>query len=135
MKENRLFLKLFILALFVLTVVFSYPAFKEMKRKDNIQKEILALQEERQELDKNNYFLREKISYFETSDYKERVSKERLNLQKKGERVVSVKFGPSEDEEEEIQDEVEDGEKMVLGKKNENDLPNYKKWWNHFFKY
>ncbi|MDH4330448.1 MAG: septum formation initiator family protein [Candidatus Moranbacteria bacterium] len=136
MKENKLFFRLFIFTLFVLLVIFSFPAFKEMGRKNDIQDEIAALQSERQELEKNNHFLREKISYFETKEYKERISKERLNLQKKGERVVSVKFGPESNR------EVADSEKNesvmaqeVLGDKDDVNIPNYKKWWDYFFRY
>lgn len=62
--------------------------------------------------------LRNKIVYFQSDSYKEKMARAKLNLQKEGEQVVAIVPGPQA---EEVKDE-----------KKEN-FSNPEKWWRYFF--
>ncbi|MFC1623339.1 septum formation initiator family protein [Patescibacteria group bacterium] len=131
MKKNKLVIKIFFLCTIVLLGFFVYPAIQEMGRKNKIEEEISVLKGEREKLEKDNYFLKERISYFETEEYKERVAKEKLSLKKTGEKVVVVSpFAFRDDNNEE---EIDDNSSDVIIESNMSDIPNYGKWWNYFF--
>lgn len=106
----------------------SFVSYKEAKRNQQINGEIEAMRQEAEKIRKNNENLKEKISYFETPAFQEGVAKEKLNLQKPDEQVVMVK--PSEYYESRGEN-VSDNQT----EKAEEDIPNYLKWWNQFFKY
>lgn len=106
----------------------SFVSYKEAKRNRQIDEEIEAMRQEAEKIRKNNESLKEKITYFETPSFQEGVAKEKLNLQKPDEQVVIVK--PSE--------YYENREENPAGnqeEKTEENIPNYLKWWNQFFKY
>lgn len=69
----------------------------------------------------------ERIAYFQTPQFQEKIAKEKLNLQKPDENVVVVKN--RDDQKAEVigvEDEVYS---------DEVDTTNYQKWWDAFFKY
>lgn len=106
----------------------GYVASKEAYRNKKIEQEIAALQAEAEKIKRENGVLEEKIAYFETPEFKEKVAKEKLNLQKPDEQVVVVK--PS------VNLGKDMGTQEVAGVAQEQPQePNYLKWWNHFFKY
>lgn len=106
----------------------GWVASKEAYRNKKIEQEIEALKQEAEKIRKENGALEEKIAYFETSEFQERVAKEKLNLQKPDEQVVVVKPGVKSEETESTQ-EIAQIDEM------EQKTPNYQKWWNLFFKY
>lgn len=110
---------------------FVYPAIQEMGRKNKIEEEISALKNEKDKLERDNYFMKERISYFETEEYKERVAKEKLSLKKNGERVVAV--SPFASNGNESGEEIEVSNSDVIINSNKGDIANYKKWWGYFF--
>lgn len=108
----------------------SLKAFQEAKRNRQIEQEIEAIRTEAEKIRKNNQELEERIGYFQTPEFQEKMAKDRLNFQKNDEEVVIIRSSPS----------------MRAGKETEgNDLqnnqpkwdltPNYQKWWQYFFKY
>ncbi len=103
-------------------------SFKEAKRNNQINDEIEKLRQEADKIRANNKELREKISYYQTPEFQERVAKEKLNLQKPDEQVVVVKPSP-------YYEEIEKNLNNNPGQKPEENISNYKKWWNYFFKY
>lgn len=106
----------------------SYFAFKENRRNRQIEAEINNLRTEAENLRQNNQEMTEKISYFGSSEYQERVAKEKLNLQKENESVAIIKpsFALRNSEKE---------EEITASKEVAAEKPNYEKWWNYFFKY
>lgn len=124
MKKTVLFFITIIIGI-SLTFLILYLASKEAERNNEIEKEIEAFKQEAEKIKRNNLELEEKISYFETPEYQEKIAKEKLNLQKEGENVVIVKPVPIP-KENEIQDKISEPAEEIK-------LPVYKKWWNYFF--
>jgi cell division protein FtsL len=120
------------LFLIVIALVFVFLSiFKEMQRKNQIQKEISALQEEAQKISRENNQIKEKIAYLESSEYQTREAKDKLGLKAPEENIIIVK--PSVEKKNE-NDEAENEKKTDEVLKIE-DQPNHIKWWNYFFKY
>lgn len=106
----------------------SYVSWKEAKRDKGIDQEIEALKQEAETIQSNNRDLREKISYFETPEFQEKIAKEKLNLQKPEEQVVIVKPSLS------LEGKKEASKSNDTNNASE-EIPNYKKWRDQFFKY
>jgi len=118
---------IFFIAGIVLAVLISISAVREAYRSKTIEKEVQALQQEADRIAKENDLLGQRIAYFETSDFQEKIAKEKLNLQKTDESVVVVKPGAQKEQQQEVAIE-EDVQPQAA-------VPNYQKWWNFFFKY
>lgn len=121
----------FMLAVCGLVVIgfVSFKAFKEVQRNRQIEQEINAIQSEADKIRKNNQELEERIGYFQTPEFQEKVAKDKLNFQKNDEEVVIIKASPSMKVEEEKDDDFSKSAPA-------QDLrTNYQKWWQYFFKY
>lgn len=107
-----------------------FSVYKEIGKKKAVQEEITKLQEEAEKINRENLNLQEKIAYFESRDYKEREAKDKLNLQNPGENLVVIK--PNLAKGEAIPDKL-----ATVSRQEEtvDQTPNYKKWWDYFFKY
>lgn len=127
MKKRTVLLTIFALFGIIITTTIAVLSFREAKRDNQINNEIEKLRQEAEKIRANNKELREKISYYQTSEFQERVAKEKLNLQKPDEQVVVVKPSP-------YYEEIEKNLNDVPEQKPEENMPNYKKWWNYFFK-
>lgn len=123
-KKIIIFFSFTIIAFFVV-----YIATKEAYRSSKIEREVEALRNEAEEIKVENLELREKISYFETNDFQEKMAKERLNLQKKDEKVIIVKQNQIFDKNKESEEDTVNT--LIPEKEKEN----YEKWWNQFFSY
>lgn len=128
MKKISLFSILIVIIGTGALAVLTYASFKESQRNQQIEEKIVAMKEEAQKIKSNNESLREKIAYFETSQFQEGVAKEKLNLQKPGERVIIIKPSPYKEESFE-----ENNKAKTEPLEEKNNLPNYRKWWNQFF--
>lgn len=128
MKKRSLILAFFVLAGVIIATVIFYFSFKEAKRNKQIDQEIEKLRQEAEKIRTNNQGLQEKISYFKTPDFQEKIAKEKLNLQKPDEQVVIVKPSPSY---ESVEQKSSNNQELEITQ----NIPNYKKWWNYFFKY
>jgi len=128
MKKRSFFSILFAIIGLIVAGWISYYAVKENKRSRQIENEIETLRQEAEKLRQNNQNMSEKIGYFDTAEFQEKIAKEKLNLQKEDENVAIIKPSPTlripESEEETAKKEAALPEK-----------PNYEKWWNYFFKY
>jgi len=128
MKKGSFFSILFAIIGIVIAGWISYCAVKENKRSRQIENEIETLRQEAEKLRQNNQNMSEKIGYFDTPEFQEKIAKEKLNLQKENENVAIIKPSPtlriSESEEKTAKEEDYLPEK-----------PNYEKWWDYFFKY
>lgn len=127
MKKKISFFAFFFIVGIALAAFISTSAVREAYRNRKIEKEVENLKEEARRIQSENDSLSQRIAYFETSQFQEKIAKEKLNLQKPDENVVVVK--PDVKPEPQVagsQDEAVGDEKKVV---------NYVKWWNLFFKY
>jgi cell division protein FtsB len=115
----------------VLVLLIMVAVYREIGKKRIIQSEINKLHEQAKTIERENLELRDKISYLESRDYKEKEAKDKLNLQNPEENLVVIKPSPAENK----------VESLIAEKSGTPQLPpsdqrdNYKKWWNYFFKY
>lgn len=133
-KESFFWLIRGIIILLTLTIfLFGYVFSKELKKKKNIEEEILSLQEEAQKVEKENMEIKKRISYLSSKDFQEVEAKERLNLQNLGEKVVVVSPGPlSQDEKENLSSSNDDNPKVEDFPKDYRN--NFQKWWDYFLR-
>lgn len=121
-SKPALFLELALLAFF------SFNLGKEMLKKNALEKEVLSLQEELSQLDKDKSELSELLNYVQTDAFAELEAREKLNLAKAGENLIVI---PSAD----------GGTQAVAGQKEENAASgnsagkknNLVRWWQYFF--
>lgn len=129
-KLSSFLIKIFLLLVFVALIFVCISIFKETYRKNQVKKEIAALQEEAQRINKDNAEIKEKIAYLESPEYQIKEAKDKLGLQNPEENVIVVKPNI----------EKEPMEDLSENKNSENipkieEIPNHIKWWNYFFKY
>jgi len=106
----------------------GYSAVKENQRNKQIEGEINALKEEAEKLRQNNQEMQEKIVYFETPEFQEKIAKDKLNLQKGNENVAIIKPTPLPKESE------TNNPSVIKDEAKTEDKPNYQKWMDYFFK-
>ncbi|HEB01429.1 MAG TPA: septum formation initiator family protein [Candidatus Portnoybacteria bacterium] len=94
---------------------------RESYHKWQIKREIAALQTEIEELERGNQELANLLEYFKTESFKEKEAREKLNLQKPGEKVVLMPSLEQTEEEKEMKGEGEKG------------VSNSTKWWKYLF--
>ena len=122
-KTKSLLLKLSTILGIIILFFVLYRLSGVVYQQKGTTEEIASLQMEVDRLNKDNQNLEELISYFQTDEFKEKEAKDKLNLVKKGEKVVFLK------------------EKEVIKKKEMPDQkpevtvdrPNYYYWWCYFF--
>lgn len=97
---------------------------KEAYKQREINTEIANLQAEIEKLNQENKNLQGLIEYFQTEEFKEKETKDKLNLVKEGEKMVLVK---EKEIATESSDQDNEGVEVVLNR------PNYYWWWYYFF--
>ena len=121
---KRFFSRVIFFAGIAVLIILCSALFKEYYRGYQIQKEINSLQKDIDSFKKDNYQLSQLIEYYNTDEYKEAELRKRFNMKKGEEKLVVIEskddnlMGDSVGEKDETVDE---------------NLPNYKKWWNYFF--
>lgn len=111
-----------LLGVFVLFFI-GYKYSEEAYKQKQINSDIVELEDEIERLNQDNESLEELISYFQTEEFKEKETKDKLNIIKEGEKLVLIK-------EQEISIETIKEEK---GAEVEVKRPNYYYWWHYFF--
>ena len=127
MKKKFSFAIIFFVVGIILAGVISTRAVQEAYRNRKIEKEVEALKQEAQKVQDENGTIQKKIDYYSTPQFVERVSKDKMNLQKPDENVVVVSQGVASQTQTETQKEV--------ATEDNQQVSNYMKWWNFFFKY
>ncbi len=113
------------LAMAVVLVVAGYASWKQYERHSRIKQEVAILENEKERIRKENESLKERISYFATENFQEQESKERLNMRKDNEYVVDIERIP--------EPTPTNSKNPMPAVSPENDMPNYKKWWEKIF--
>lgn len=126
-KKKFSFVVIFFVAGIAAAIFISSSAVREAYRSKTIEKEVENLKQEALRIQSENKDLTERVAYFETPEFQEKVAKEKLNLQKPDETVVVVKKGIK-------QGEQEKNEQVAI-ENDQSSVQNYQKWWNFFFKY
>jgi cell division protein FtsB len=111
----------------ILAVMISIRAIQEAYRSREIEKEVEDLKKEAERIQAENDAIQQKIEYYDTSRFVEKVSKDKINMQKPDEKVVIVNQNISQPN---TQVKIEQKEIVEM----EPIIPNYNKWWNFFFK-
>lgn len=114
-KNNGLFkvtVGLVILYLLYIVGKTLYQSYLVRKEVDNLKVSLV-------ELEQSNKELGEKILYYQSASYREKIARERMGLMKPGEEVIVI---------------LPEDKKQVAEKDPDGGLPNYTKWWNFFFK-
>jgi cell division protein FtsB len=127
MKKKFSFAIIFFVIGIILAGVISTRAVQEAYRNRKIEKEVETLKQEAQKIQGENDTIQKKIDYYNTPQFVEKVSKDKMNLQKPDENVVIVSQGASLQTQNETQNEVTTEDNQQIS--------NYMKWWNFFFKY
>lgn len=129
-KTNSFFIKIFLLFACVVLVFIFISIAKETYKKNQVKKEIEALQEEAQKINKDNVQIKEKIAYLESPEYQIKEAKDKLGLQNPGENVIVVKPNVEKDSATDLSENEKPENIPQIESK-----PNYINWWNYFFKY
>lgn len=128
MGKKSFFSVLFAIVGIIVAGWISCFTFKENKRNKQIENEINILRQEAEKLRENNQEMKEKITYFETPEFQEKMAKEKLNLQKENENVAIIKPSP-------VAKNTQVTGESDVPRKEIQEKPNYVKWWDYFFKY
>jgi cell division protein FtsB len=107
-----------ILAFFVI-VWFVFSAGKTLYENWRVNKEVKALKDEIVELRKESEEMKDKILYYQSPSYREKIARERFGLQKPGEEVVVI-----------VPEKTSTKTDKVEKDKNQS---NTQKWWDYFF--
>lgn len=107
-----------------------FVSLKQVERSRRIQEDISSLEAEGAKIQRENETLAQRISYFATDDYRERIAKSQLDLKKADETVVEIKLQPDDTTGGKIASEKM---RQVSESDGSENMPNYKKWWRIFF--
>jgi len=113
----------FIILGVIILILISFALAKEILRRREINQQITQLKDEISRLGGENQELGNLITYFRTKSFQEKEAREKLGLQKPGEKAIAIP--------QTIQGEER---ASVLEKNEEENLSNPKKWWLYFFK-
>ena len=126
-KSVGIFTGLFFIAGLVILVLIGISLGKETYRKHQIQKEIEGLQSEIQKINQENSDLDNFISYLSTKEFQEKEAREKLNLQKEGERMIVLRKELGQ------QKETKNANPAAGTDFIEDKSPNWQKWLKFFF--
>jgi len=108
-------------------VMISLALTQETYRRYQIQKEIDDLRVQAENKERDNQKLKGMIEYFKTDDFREKEAKEKLSVQKEGEKVLMVR-GDRESEDKPKEEQQADGPPEL-----KDNRTNLRKWWDYFF--
>lgn len=111
--------KVFVIIALVFLLLILVPLAKNYSRKSLIEREIAEISQEIAEFENNNKDLQEMISYLQSDQSLEEQARLNMGMRRPGESVAVV------------QGDFLD--LINLEKEKPAPLPNWKKWWQHFF--
>lgn len=110
--------KLFFIIILAISIYFFVNIYHQIEKRVAIKREIKGLEKEINDLQSENTKISELIKYFQTDEYIESSSREKLGYKKPGEKVIVFS--------------KENGSLDSSNTKNKKEL-NAKLWWNYFF--
>lgn len=111
----------FSLVLILLLILVMISFFKTFIQERGIRKEIVALEDEIKKIEGEKIDLLETLDYLKSDFFKEKEAREKMEMQKPGEKAIIILPGQSEEEQEKKQPD-------------EENLPIFKKWWQYLIK-
>ncbi len=117
LNKQKLSSRITIAGLIVLLAFLSNWKYKQWKNESQIQRQKQSLEQQADSLQKKNNELSKSLEYLNSTDFKENVARQQLNLKKQGERVYSFADAPATTKQE--QKTAQDS--------------NAKKWLSYFF--
>jgi len=127
MHKRKQLIRFVIVLISVLVLWVVYVSSKQIERSRRISEEVASLQTEADKIQRENETLSEKISYFSSSDFREREAKEKLGMQKTDENVVVIKSSPA------ISGNTDTEQRSASTEEKKVSVSNYMKWWQIFF--
>lgn len=129
-RNNSLFFrilssKLFFIIFFIIVIYLSINVYHEIKQRVEVKREISSLKMEINNLQKENRELDGLIKYFETEEYIESASRQKLGYIKPGEKIIVFT--------EEGRGDILSIQQENLDNKLKTNGSNIKSWWNYFF--
>lgn len=109
-------------------IMISLALTQETYRRYQIQKEIEDLKVQAEKKERDNEKLKGMIEYFKTSDFQEKEAKEKLSVQKEGEKVLMVK-GEQQPSDGKKPEEIRQQDNLAQ----KDNRTNLRKWWDYFF--
>lgn len=109
-------------------IMISLALTQETYRRYQIQKEIEDLKVQAEKKERDNEKLKGMIEYFKTSDFQEKEAKEKLSVQKEGEKVLMVKGENVPGDEKKNEEIIQQGNQVQ-----KDNRTNLRKWWDYFF--
>jgi len=111
-------------------VMISLALTQETYRRYQIQKEIDDLKTQAEKKERDNEQLKGVIQYFKTDEFQEKEAKEKLSVQKEGEKVLMVKGDQPNGNSNAGPAETGTGQTAPEQKDTRTNL---RKWWDYFF--
>jgi len=111
-------------------VMISLALTQETYRRYQIQKEIDDLKTQAEKKERDNEQLKGVIEYFKTDDFQEKEAKEKLSVQKEGEKVLLVKGDQPGGNANNNSDQAG---AAPGGPEPKDNRTNLRKWWDYFF--
>lgn len=107
-------------------IMISLALTQETYRRYQIQREIEDLRTQVDKKERDNQKVKGMIEYFKTDDFQEKEAKEKLSVQKEGEKVLMVK---GDRENESKSGDIQQPENTSP----KDNRTNLRKWWDYFF--
>ena len=124
--------KLFFLATLIPLVLVSVALIKIVYKRYQIQQEISQIQQEITELSGENKRLSELVRYLDTEAFREKMARQKLNLQREGETVASVPLKEKSSAFYADKKVLDSNQNLTINGK-EDKRSNPQKWWKYFF--
>lgn len=113
--------------LLIAALCIVYAGYRKHDDNQKITQEIDRLKAQALDIAGKKQSLADRITYFQSDEFKERQAKEKLNLKRQDEEVVIIKPVAGLKESEKERSESAPQQEQVPS------IPNYKKWWSYFF--
>ncbi|HNV96773.1 MAG TPA: septum formation initiator family protein [bacterium] len=113
--------KIFFVFVLVFSIYLATNLYKDLQQRQRVKQEIKNLQNQINEVDKQNSDLKNLIGYFETDEYAESFAREKLGLKKPGEKIIIL----PKQEEIENNSSINEEKSRIYG--------NMRLWWDYFF--
>lgn len=120
--------KWFLIICLVIIILFSWSAIGDYYRQDDLREDITDLNQEIEDLAKQQIDLIDTLAYVQSSDFIEIEARTKLNLRKPGEKIIIVS---NSDDIERLQSDNQ----VNINKLIDTGQSNFKRWLQYFFSF